>query len=108
MPAKNRVRSDNRGQFHQSLSTQRLACDGQSPSLVIGEPEAFLALRFHDSVQLGSVELNDLLLLTVHPANQNHDEELPGLKNKAHVGPDAEGKTFTIASWTPRIKPYIG
>ena len=72
-----------------ALSPQRLAFDGQEPALVIGQQETFLSLRFHQGVELGLIELDDLLLLAMDPTRENHQQELPGLQDVGHE--DAEG-----------------
>ncbi|MDP6717762.1 MAG: hypothetical protein QGF59_03870 [Pirellulaceae bacterium] len=58
-----------------------------STDVVIGERESFLPLCFHHCVELSLVELDDLQQLAMHPADENHEEELPGLKNEVHSEP---------------------
>jgi len=58
----------------------------------LGEHESFLALCFQHSVELSLVELDDLLLLAMHSADEKHAEELPRLKNEVHGRPDGDKK----------------
>ena len=78
MPTQNRVGGYNGSQFHHRFAAQSLALDGQYPALVIGEENPFPAHLLYQRLNLGVLELDDFLLLTVHPAGQDEQEELPG------------------------------
>ena len=84
MPTQDRVRRDNGGQFHQGLSAQGLAFDGQESALIIGQQKPFLPLCLHHGFKFRLIELDDLLLLAMNPTRENHEEELPGLQDEAH------------------------
>jgi len=45
---------------------------GQESALIIAQQQPFLPLRLHHGVELGLIELNDLLLLAVDPTRENH------------------------------------
>ena len=51
------------------------------------QQKSFLALCFQQRFQLQLVELNDLLLLALDPADKGYDEQLPGRKNEGHGSP---------------------
>ncbi len=79
MPSQDRIGRDNRGQFHQRLATEGLAFDGQQATLIIGQKQPFLPLRFHQGFDLRLVELDNLLLFATGPADEDHEENLPGM-----------------------------
>ena len=87
MPAQDRIGCDDGGQFHQGFSAQCLGFDGQESALIVGQQKPLLPLCFQQSFNLQLVELDDLLLLALDPADKDHDEELPGLKNEGHGSP---------------------
>ena len=89
MPAQDRIGCDNGGQLHQLLAAQRLAFDGQEPTLVIGQRESFLPMGFHHGLQLRLVELDDFLHLAMDPAEEDHEEELPRLEDEHDGSPGA-------------------
>ena len=82
MPTKNRVRRDDGGQFHQSLSAQGLAFYGQESALIIGQQKPFLPLCLHQGVKFHLIERDDRLLLAVDPTRENQKEEMPGLQDQ--------------------------
>ena len=72
-------------------------------SLMCSFASSVVTLGFHNCVELSLVELNDLLLLAMHPADKNHEEELPGLKNEAHGGPHVTRKNLTLSPRAPSV-----
>ncbi len=85
VPGQDRVRSDDRRHVAQELSTERLAFHREPSSLVIGEAETLATeLAFEDAVLLDEV-INDILLVTVDPAGDGDQKELPRMK-RVHVG----------------------
>ena len=68
VPTEDRVGGYNGGQLHHRFATQSLALDGQYPALVIGQEDAFPSHLVHQGLDLGVLELDDLLLPPVDPA----------------------------------------
>ncbi len=86
MPTQNRIGCDQRADFTEMLTPQRFSRDGQAASLVVREPQPFLAVQFfEDSIMCPEV-FDELLLLLGHPTGQNRDEQLPRLEQAAHAG----------------------
>jgi len=78
VPTQNRVGGYNGSQLRHRFAAQSLALDGQYPALVIGQDNPFAAHLLYQRLDLGVLELDDFLLLTVYPAGQDEEEELPG------------------------------
>ena len=68
MPTQNRVGGYNGSQLRHRFAAQSLALDGQYPALVIGQEDAFPSHLVHQGLDLGVLELDDLLLPPVDPA----------------------------------------
>ena len=58
--------------------------------MVIGEENPFSSLLFHESLDLGVLELDDLLLPTIHPAGENQQDEVPWSEDGVHGLADTE------------------
>ena len=71
-------------------ATQNLAFYRQVPALVIGKHGPFLAEFFFEQPVLGSQILDDLLLLTIHPAGEDDQQNLPSREGKVHGSPDSD------------------
>ncbi len=85
VPGHDRVRSDDRRHLSQGSSTERLSLRGQPSAFVIGEAETLTAeLTFEDAVLLDEV-IDDILLVTVDPASDGDQKELPRV-NRSHAG----------------------
>ena len=67
------------------------------PNGLRGEEDPALAEFLFEDLVLRAEVFDDFLLLTVAPAGQDGDQELPGLEDEVHGGPDAAAAT-TIAS----------
>src|SRR5271166_5290274 len=85
MPAQDRVGRNQGGNLLECLAAQHLASDGESPTLVIVEHDAFLAELFLQDLVFGSQVVDHGLLPVVDPAGQNGEEELPRLQDKVHA-----------------------
>ncbi len=86
MPTQNGVGRDQRADFTEELASQRFSWDGQAASLVVREPQPFLAVQFFKDSILRPEVFDELLLLLGHPTGQNRDEQLPRLELAAHAG----------------------
>jgi hypothetical protein len=87
MPAQDRVRSKQGADFVQAFPAENSTFDCQSTSLVIVQQNTFSTELLFEHLILSSEILNDFLLLPIHPASQNHNEQLPRLKDKRHRRP---------------------
>jgi len=84
MPTENGVGSDERRNFAESPSPDGLAPDGQSATLVVGQPESSATeLLPENSVLLPEV-FDDCVLVAADPASEGSHENLPGLKHGRH------------------------
>ena len=84
MPAQERVRSDDRGQFVEGFAAERLALEGQAAALVIVQENATLAEFFSQHLILSQQILDRVLLVSVDPTGQDEKQELPGLEHEVH------------------------
>ena len=89
MPAKDCVRSNEAGQFLQHLATDDLAFDCQPPPLVVVEQNPLLPELLPEYPILRAKVGNCILLLTVDPAGENDEQQLPRMQLGLHVPPDA-------------------
>ena len=67
MPTENRIWCYDRGEIHQSFAAERLPLDGQKPPLVIRQKNPLFAKFLEQSLNLGILKLDDLLLTLIHP-----------------------------------------
>jgi hypothetical protein len=81
VPAKDGVWSDERSDLRKRAPSNGLATDGQSASLVVGQPEAPAAELLLENPVLFTEILDDCVLLAADPARQRGHEDLPGLKD---------------------------
>ena len=86
VPTEDGIRREERAYFAEELAAEHLSLDSQTAPLIVAEQEAFLAEFLLEHLILGSQVLDDFLLLTVHPTSENHEIELPGLKDEIHGG----------------------
>ena len=91
MPMENRIGREQRAELFEPLATENLALHRESPSLVVVEQDAFRAMRFPKNPILSAKVFDCFLLLSVNPACNYGYVELPGLENKTHSRPDADG-----------------
>ncbi|MFT7512793.1 MAG: hypothetical protein ACI9QL_002001 [Candidatus Omnitrophota bacterium] len=91
MPAKDGVGRNDGCEFQHGLAPQGFAFDGQHTTLSVVEEETFASYLAHKDSNLGVLELDDLLLFTVHPASQDEEEKLPRLEDEIHQGDVAGG-----------------
>jgi hypothetical protein len=88
---------DGRTHRLEHLTAEDFAFDGQLPTLIVGEENSALAEFFFEDLVSGAEIFDDFLMLTVAPAGQDGEQELPGLEDEVHGGPDADVAT-SIAS----------
>ena len=87
MPSQNRIGNKQRSHFGKSFVAENFAFDCHPATLFIGEQDAALSKLLSEYRILGSQILNHLLLLTMHPAGDHDQGELPRLEDKIHDSP---------------------
>ncbi len=89
MPAEDGIRSDNGGKLVEHLAAEDLAFDGEPTSLAIVEEYSFLSELLPEYVILSEEVLDGVLLPAVDPASEDQEQQLPWLKLRFHIPPDA-------------------
>ena len=84
MPSQDRVGGDEPGEIQQGLSADNLAGNGEPTPLVIGQPDPSLAQLFEEDAVLFPEEVDRGLLVTIDPACERREEDLPRLKGGGH------------------------
>jgi hypothetical protein len=85
MPAQDGVGGEKRGDLGKELAAKDFPFDRQATALVIVQQDL------------------ELLLLAVDPAGQDEMEQLPGLQDEVHGGPDAEEKDGLASGLRPAV-----
>ena len=62
-----------------------LAFDRQAAALIVSEQQTSLAQPIREHLDLGVLELNQLLRMSINPASQRDRQKLPRLQDEAHV-----------------------
>jgi len=89
MPAEDGIRSDDGGKLVEQLAAEDLAFDGEPTALAIVEEYSFLSELLPEYVILSEEVLDDALLPAIDPASEDQEQQLPRLKLRFHVPPDA-------------------
>ena len=84
MPSENRVGGDEPSEIRQRFSADSLAGDGEPTPLVIGQPDPAVTELFEKDAVLFPEEIDRRLLVSIDPACECCEEELPGLKGVGH------------------------
>jgi hypothetical protein len=114
MPPENRIRSHDRGQLLEHLPPEDLAFDGQAPPLVVVEQDSVLSERLSEDPILRQEVLDGVLLSAIDPAGEDQEQQLPWLKLRLHVPPDARlrsaasGIISTLSSVEPGVAGVRG
>jgi hypothetical protein len=84
VPTKDRFRTSNPGNLLEHRPAEDLAFDGQAPPLLFSEQDSLLP-NFLPKYPIFDEEIFDhILLLTINPAGENQQQQLPGLKENLH------------------------
>ena len=84
MPPQERVGRHDRGYVVQDLTPELLALRGESPPLIVRQPQPFLTqLLLQDSVLLDELG-DDLLLPPADPAREGHEKHLKRVEVGSH------------------------
>jgi hypothetical protein len=114
MPPENRIRSHDGGQLLEHLPPEDLAFDGQAPPLVVVEQDSVLSELLSEDPILRQEVFDGVLLSTIDPAGEDQEQQLPWLKLRLHVPPDAadlnraSGIISTLSSVEPGIAGVPG
>ena len=102
MPTEDGIRREETADLLQDLPAQDFSLHRQPPPLIVVEDDPFLTDLLLEHVDLRPLEVDDLLLLLVDPAGENHEEKLPGVENEAHGAPmrKVRGDNLSIG-WPP-------
>ena len=84
MPSKDRVRGKQRANLFEHLASKYLASGRQPPPLVIVQQYTFRTKFLFEDLILGPEVLDDLLLLAIDPAGEDHEVQLTRLKDEIH------------------------
>lgn len=72
------------------------------------QQDAFLAKLLLEHLILRPEIFDDVLLLAIHPAGQDHQKELPKVQNVYHVRPDDGAKAPTMRLDLPFVNAAVG
>jgi hypothetical protein len=100
MPTKDGIRADDDDDFLQHFATQYFPFHGEAASLVICEQDAFLTELLFEYLVLGSQIFENILLVSIDPAGEDEEQQLPRLQNRFHTSPDVvkESKHRSLAA----------
>ena len=85
MPPQDGIRREDGRDFPQSFATDGMSLHGKQATLVIVEQQSLLSELFQQGLDLGVLELNDLLLPLVHKAAEGRQQDVPWLEDGRHV-----------------------
>ena len=114
MPAEDRIRSYDGGQLLEHLPPEDLAFDSQPPPLVVVKQDSVLSELLSENPILLYEVLDGVLLSAIDPAGEDQEQELPWLKLRLHVPPDARlgsaasGIVGTLSSVAPGVAGVRG
>jgi hypothetical protein len=89
MPAQDGFGSHDGGKLIEHLAAEDLAFDGKPASLVVVEEYSFLSELLPEYPILSEEVLDGVLLPAIDPAGEDEDQQVPWLKLRFHVPPDA-------------------
>ena len=100
MPAENRVGSHNGGQLQQCLPAEGMAFHCQNATLIIAQQQSLLPEFFQQRFDLVVLELDDLLLAFIGPANEGGKQNVVGLEHELHwkLGRAKEKRPASVSS----------
>ncbi len=76
--------------------------------MVIILQDAFLTALLLGYLILRPQVVDDFLLLAIHPADRDYEEELPRVQNKSHDRPDEAAKAPTMHLDLPLVNSAVG
>jgi hypothetical protein len=71
------------------LAAEDFAFAGQPATLIVGQEDSPFAEFFFEDLVHGAEVFDDILVLAIDPTGQDDEQELPGLEDEVHGGPDA-------------------
>lgn len=102
MPAEDCVRREQGTDLIEDLSAQDFPFYRQAASLVVVQDDPPFPQLLLEHVDFRPLEIDDLLLLLVDPAREDHQQKLPGVEDETHESPllKSMGETYSIG-WPP-------
>ena len=85
MPAQNRIRGHDGGDFEQGLSPKGFTLHGEPSPLVVVEQDPALAKLLPEYTILGLKILDDFLLFTINPTGECQNRQMPRSENQFHT-----------------------
>ena len=85
VPSQDGIRREDGRDFPQSLAADGMSLYGKQSTLVIVEQQSLFSELLQQGIDLGVLELNDLLLPLVHKAAKGSQHDVPWLEQKRHV-----------------------
>ena len=107
MPTQDRVGCEQSPDLVKSLSSENLALYREPTALIIIEQNPFLPDLLEEHLVFRSKILDNLLLLTIDPTCEDHEQELPGMEDEIHAW-NASRKSFTIPPSLPMVNDHVG
>jgi hypothetical protein len=89
MPAQDGFGSHHGGKLIERLTAEDLALDGEPTALAVVEEYSFLSELLPEYPILSEEVLDGVLLPAIDPAGEDEDQQVPWLKLRFHVPPDA-------------------
>ena len=109
MPAHDGFGSHDGGEFVEHPAAEDLAFDGEPASLVVVEEYSFLSELLPEYLILSEEVLDGVLLPAIDPAGEDEEQQVPWLKLRFHVPPDARLRfgASGIVSTLSRVAPSV-
>ena len=109
MPAQDCFGSHDGGKLVEHLTAEDLAFDGKPASLVVVEEYSFLSKLLPEYLILSEEVVDGVLLPAIDPAGEDEELQVPWLKLRFHVPPDARlrpGGSGIVGSLS-RVAPSV-
>jgi hypothetical protein len=109
MPAKDGFGSHDGGESVEHLAAEDLAFDGEPASLAVVEEYSFLSKLLPEYLILSDEVLEGVLLPAIDPAGEDEEQQVPWLKLRFHVPPDARFRSGAsgVAGYLSRVAPSV-
>jgi len=91
------------------LAAEDLAFDGEPASLAVVEENSFLSDLLTEYPILSEEVLDGVLLPAIDPAGEDEEQQVPWLKLRFHVPPDARFRSGAsrIVGYLSRVAPSV-
>ena len=85
MPSQDGIRREDGRDFPQSFATDGMSLHGEQATLGVVEQQSLISELLQQGLDLGVLELDDLLLSLVHKAAEGSQHDVPWLEQIRHV-----------------------